>query len=170
MDLFVISDTHFGHKNILKLCNRPFESVEQMDESMIEKWNSVVSVNDKVIHCGDFGFCSQERFDVLMRCLNGRKILILGNHDNRSWRFYLDNNRFDVICKYLSFKGILFTHRPKDYFDMCEEKLNIHGHIHNNVINTGYDNTDQKRINVSVEVINYTPISVEEIRDKNKWR
>jgi calcineurin-like phosphoesterase family protein len=164
-DYFTISDNHFGHSNIIKLCNRPFKDCEEMDNFMIEKWNSVVKPGDKVFYCGDFGFCTQERFDTLMRCLNGRKILVQGNHDNRSWRFYLDGDRFDLVCKYFSFKGILFTHRPADYFSMCEEKINVHGHIHNLGKISGYDTTDQKRINVSVEAVNYTPVSLEEILD-----
>lgn len=168
MNIWCISDNHWSHANIIHLCNRPFQNIDEMDKYMIEKWNSVVNDNDIVIHCGDFALCTKGRFIEIMSQLKGRKILVQGNHDNRSWKFYLDNG-FNLVCKYFSMKGILFTHRPFDYFDLTEEKLNVHGHIHNNELKHGYDTTDQKRINISVEVINYTPINVEELIEKNRW-
>jgi len=131
---------------------------------MIEKWNSVVKENDLVIHCGDFALCSREKFDPLIRSLNGRKVLIKGNHDARSWRFYIDNNRFSMVCKYFSLKGVLFTHRPADFFSLThEENINVHGHIHNLDRESGFDTSDQKRINVSVEKIDYTPVNFDDI-------
>ena len=74
-NLFVISDTHFGHANIIKYCNRPFSSVEEMNERMIENWNSVVTVQDHVYHLGDVYF-GNETSNFFHR-LNGKKRLIL---------------------------------------------------------------------------------------------
>jgi len=80
LNIFFTSDTHFGHKNILKYCNRPFVNVEEMDEVMIERWNGRIGKNDSVYHLGDFSFSSNPK--TYFERLNGKKILIIGNHDN----------------------------------------------------------------------------------------
>lgn len=89
-NVFLVADTHFHHGNVIKYCNRPFDSVEEMDEVLIRNWNSVVAPNDVVCHLGDFVFhrernCRKqvEETNNLLRKLNGRKHLILGNHDKR---------------------------------------------------------------------------------------
>lgn len=78
---FYISDTHFGHEAIIGSCSRPFSSVQEMDEFMIDAWNSVVSNDDIVYHLGDFAFGGPDHAKHIFQQLNGRKILILGNHD-----------------------------------------------------------------------------------------
>ncbi|WP_024587580.1 metallophosphoesterase [Aliihoeflea sp. 2WW] len=80
---FYVSDTHFGHEAILGFCNRPFSSVKEMDEFMVDRWNSVVRDTDIVYHLGDFSFGCPERAVAIHRRLKGRKYLILGNHDLR---------------------------------------------------------------------------------------
>lgn len=170
-DTWITSDQHFFHANIIKYCNRPFKSVSEMNEMLTNNWNSVVKPDDTIIICGDFALCGShiEKFDELLLKLNGHKILIKGNHDKRSNRFYTsviegtNQKRFILCVQYFSMQGVLFTHRPFDYFDMVEEQINVHGHIHNNLPNCGYDLTVQGRINVSVEVTNYTPINFEQI-------
>lgn len=78
---FYIADTHFGHEAILGLCCRPFSSVREMDEFMIDAWNSVVRPTDLVYHLGDFSLGGAAHAKQIFRRLKGRKILILGNHD-----------------------------------------------------------------------------------------
>jgi calcineurin-like phosphoesterase family protein len=78
--LFFTSDTHYGHANVIKYCNRPFRDVEEMREVLINSWNAAVSPGDTVIHMGDFSFHEREVASVLPR-LNGTKHLVLGNHD-----------------------------------------------------------------------------------------
>ncbi len=80
MKIFFTSDTHFGHANIIKYCNRPFESVNQMDEVLINNWNSVVRPDDEVYHLGDFSFADPKKY---VYRLNGKIHLIKGNHDYR---------------------------------------------------------------------------------------
>ena len=91
MNTFLISDTHFGHKNILSFKRndgtslRPaFNSIEEHDEFLIDNWNKVVSPTDKIYHLGDVGFYNVSKLLEVMSRLNGRKVLIKGNHDNLS--------------------------------------------------------------------------------------
>lgn len=78
MKYFIIADTHFGHKNIIKYCNRPFKTIEEMDETLIKNWNEVVSKEDTVLHLGDVFLCGKEKAKQIMSRLNGKKILIKG--------------------------------------------------------------------------------------------
>lgn len=81
MALFFSSDHHFGHANIIRYCERPFDSAEAMDKELIERWNAVVSRDDTVFYLGDFTFSGLSRLPSLTRALNGRKLIIPGNHD-----------------------------------------------------------------------------------------
>ena len=73
--------THFGHTNIIRFCKRPWKTVEEMDNALIQNWNSVVGENDIVFHLGDFAFAPNWRWKELLVKLNGRIYLIMGNHD-----------------------------------------------------------------------------------------
>lgn len=85
-NIFFTSDTHFHHENIMKFCNRPFKSVEEMDEVLISNWNSVVGKNDIIFHLGDFAFGGSEVWNGVLNRLNGKIHLILGNHDVKNIR------------------------------------------------------------------------------------
>ncbi len=67
MKFFVIADTHFGHTNIIKYCNRPFSCTEDMDEALIKNWNETVSNNDVVLHLGDFGVGNKEYVENIIK-------------------------------------------------------------------------------------------------------
>ena len=79
--IYFIADTHFYHENIIKYCNRPLKNSKQMNEYIVNKWNSVVTKDDIVYHLGDVGFGSTDELKELVGRLNGTKILIRGNHD-----------------------------------------------------------------------------------------
>lgn len=156
---YVISDTHFGHTNIIGYTNRPFDSVEEMNEALIQKWNNVVNKDDKVYHLGDFSFHgSQEQIKTLVSRLNGFIILVKGNHDVKSTKWYYEAGFFEVyshsiVYTYIDGVPVILSHRP---VDMDINFYNIHGHIHDRVCE--YPN----HFNVSVEVQNYQPINLEE--------
>lgn len=78
--IFFTSDLHFGHQNILKFCNRPWKTTEEMDEALIKRWNSVVGKDDIVFNLGDFAFAPDRRWKEVLSRLNGHHYLILGNH------------------------------------------------------------------------------------------
>lgn len=168
-NIWVISDTHFGHHNTIKYCNRPFTGPTEMDWHMVEKWNSVVKPQDKVYHLGDvYMGCSNGYAEKVLQSLNGHKRLILGNHDSGKdqllWRHF---EKIGVWRMFPEF-GLLLTHVPVDPSALFRGKtgnekkpkklLNIHGHIHNNKSPT----VDHRC--VCVEQINYTPINIEELR------
>lgn len=91
MRRFVVADLHFGHENIIKYESRPFANVEEMNVRLIELWNSTVGNDDLVYVLGDFTL--SRRIDViknLVSSLNGRKILIMGNHDTRKSKDYVE--------------------------------------------------------------------------------
>lgn len=89
---YFTSDTHFGHTNIIKYCNRPFADAGEMDRAIIANWNETVKPEDTIYHMGDVFFTSPERAKHILSNLNGYKILILGNHDRsgmkmKDWGF-----------------------------------------------------------------------------------
>ena len=97
--IWFIGDTHFGHKNIITYCNRPFESVDQMTEVLIRNWNSVVAKEDRVIMNGDFALCGKAKIIEIGNMLKGRKTLIIGNHDGASLNTYYEAG-FEMVSKY----------------------------------------------------------------------
>jgi calcineurin-like phosphoesterase family protein len=162
-DKFFISDTHFFHTNILKFVDdqghriRSFNSLEEMHETMIEAWNSVVRPQDFVYHLGDVTFQYHGAFNELMHRLNGHKRLIVGNHDKLKQDGLLKH--FDKVELWKGFKEYNFTasHFPLRLDTLRDGKFNVHGHIHHrHMENLHY-------INVSVEVRNYTPVHIDQI-------
>jgi len=133
-----------------------------MDQILIDNWNSVVSSNDIVYMLGDFALDSKERIKELVKLLNGRKTLILGNHDTRfiKFKWWEEESGFEKIVRneirYVNFNNdyIIMTHYPMT--EVPQEQFNIYGHIHNNVTK----NIPINSYNVSVENINYTPIEL----------
>ncbi len=162
---FFIADTHWGHQNILKFTNsdgsplRPFSSIEEMDEELVRRWNSVVGPKDKVYHLGDIAMSHKHLFQ-LGRC-NGEKVLIKGNHDTAKLSQYLPY--FKDIRGSHQFDGKLLTHIPVHTGNLSRWGVNIHGHLHSNKV---YDNNqpDVRYFCVSVEQIAYAPISYDEIK------
>jgi calcineurin-like phosphoesterase family protein len=83
---YFTADTHFSHANIIKYCNRPFESAGLMDAVLIQNWNEVVKPEDVVYHLGDVALGSSDRVKHILSVLNGSKVLIIGNHDRSANR------------------------------------------------------------------------------------
>ena len=84
--MFFTSDTHFNHTNIIQYCQRPFKSTDEMNEAMIDNWNSIVGEDDTVFHLGDFCLGGAAEWNKILNRLNGRIYLILGNHDLKNIR------------------------------------------------------------------------------------
>lgn len=163
---FVISDTHFSHRNIITFEKapgirlRPFSSVEEMDELMIERWNAVVKPGDRVYHLGDVAINRHALPKILPR-LHGRKCLIKGNHDIFKLRDYLPY--FDDIraMKVLTGERVILTHVPIHPCNLLRFRGNIHGHMHEHVVMRADGLApDMRYYSVCVERHGYTPLDL----------
>lgn len=154
--IFVTSDTHFGHKNIMEFEKEHrghFSSLVEHDEFLIEAWNSVVSKHDTVWHLGDVLF-GKENFKYIPR-LNGIKNLVLGNHDTYGMENYL--KYFNKVVSSFNYKQCILTHIPIHESQFWRYKKNIHGHLHSKTIN------DPRCICVSVEQNNLKPFLLSDL-------
>ena len=86
--IYFISDTHFNHNNIIKYCNRPFKSINEMNQTIINNWNKTVKADDEIYHLGDLVLGKKEEMYNTVSNLNGKKYLIRGNHDKLSISIY----------------------------------------------------------------------------------
>ena len=178
---YFISDHHFGHAAIIRMSNRPFETVWEMNKFMIDAWNSVITSNDEVYHLGDIGHkININQLNGIMSQLNGKIHLIGGNHDEKYKDKYGKKftDRFESVqdYKYVEYvhdgtiyKFVLFHYPISSWKHRFRGSIHLHGHTHANVI----DDTTGKGIhghimNVSVEHLNYKPISIVEVINKFK--
>lgn len=147
--VFLISDTHFGHKNIIKYTNRPFLDVEQMNKVLVNNWNKVVGKDGSVIFLGDLAFHS--RYEYWLEQLNYCNLCwIKGNHDDDA------PGMIDNLTIKIDGYTLLLTHEPvgiPSRFNIW----NIHGHTHNKL---SYMRGNVKQVSVCVENINFQPISL----------
>lgn len=164
-NVWIISDTHFDHANILNFKNfdgdyvRPeFSDVDEMNESLIENWNRVVGIYDKVYHLGDIAMGKWENCENILKRLNGKKRLVLGNHDVYSMvnlSRYFDK----IMTSWRPTREVIFSHHPLFVGkDDPKIRLNVHGHVHRT-----RSELSPVHYNVSVEMTNYTPINIDTI-------
>ena len=162
MTIWLVSDTHFGHANILtfttptgELIRPGFASVEEMDERMITEWNAVVRPSDHIYHLGDVAM-KQQPFNAIMPRLAGKKRLLRGNHDIFHTKIYA--RYFEEIGASRVFDGLILTHIPIHPESLGRFTANVHGHIHER------PSYGKRYLNVSVERTEYRPVSLEEVR------
>jgi len=152
MTLYITSDTHFYHHNIIRFTERPFRNTNHMNESMIKRWNSRVRESDEVLHLGDFAVSFLRDIKYVRNRLNGRIYLILGNHDKK--KKDMEEAGFNVINQPFKYRNMLLSHRPLD--NVSNGYINVHGHTHQRLYHGRY-------INVCVEQTNYTPITFDSV-------
>lgn len=177
---WLVSDTHFGHDNIVGFCHRP----EDHEQTMLAEWRAHVPDDATILHLGDLSYRSNARFKHLMskELTGGRKLLIKGNHDRQGFNFYKQCG-FQVVRPFcISYAGdvgrgfkeatywISFSHYPWDDDEMGrpmgDRDLRVHGHIHNN----GYSRDAfvpflKQHINLSVEQTKYRPVNLKVLLD-----
>lgn len=187
MTTWFTSDTHFGHKNIIKFCDRPFKDVSHMNEILINNWNSVVHPEDTVYHLGDVALGPWEAWNGVLSRLNGTKHLVIGNHE----RIFKGNKQrmverfrpvyqqwFDTITSRRNLtltnaEAVNLSHFPytgdshgQDRY--AENRLAdygvplIHGHTHEDQI-VSRTTMGTLQIHVGVDAWDYYPVSEEQI-------
>ena len=163
---FFTSDTHFHHQNIIKYCNRPFSSVDEMNEKLINNWNSVVGKNDIVWHLGDFCFGRKENISEILPKLNGKINLVIGNHDHQKVKFYYDVGFNRVYDRNVLINGFyILSHAPLQFLNDNCPFFNIYGHVHDSSM---YNTWSKSGCCVCVERHDYKPVSWKEIQDHIK--
>ena len=160
---FFTADPHFNHAKIIQHCNRPFSCVEEMDEAMIENWNTTVGHRDKIIVLGDYVFYSKRAVTDPMgifRRLNGQKHLIIGNHDREAtfklpWAWVKDT----YFLKHLNQEGIWLSHYPhRSWRNSFHGSWHLFGHNHGNMPPYG------KSFDIGVDCWDFTPVEFEIIK------
>ena len=188
--LWFTSDTHFNHSNILRFTNRPWSTIEEHDEALIQNWNSVVGIDDTVFHLGDFCFGSPQKIIEIRNRLNGNIVLIKGNHDDKNMQRSLYPLFDDVLYQariqvngrtvYLNhFPFLCFAHsNPYLYGD--NYAINLFGHVHSGPLSKGDDVGRLQYLfptqyDVGVDNNNFFPVSwsqinkqIEESKAKNE--
>jgi len=161
-DVWIWSDLHFGHKNIINFSERPYDDVEQMDEHLVANHNDYVKENDICIWVGDVAFGNDEFANNILDQCNGYKILIVGNHDFKKRNLRdLNFDEVHLLQHYIIDDiDLVLTHYPMD--NLVEPYINVHGHVHIYPPNNYYSDSNQ-HINVNCEFHNYRPINLNEI-------
>ena len=166
---WIWSDQHFGHEKTCTVFKRadgtplrPFASAEEMNEVMIARNNERVSPNDRVYYLGDVVI--NRKFLKILDRLNGRKVLIKGNHDI----FKIDDYAayFDDIRAYHVLNGMIFSHVPVHPASLARFGCNVHGHLHANRVQIQGGRIDPNYYNVSVECTDFAPITLEDLYER----
>jgi len=161
---FYSADFHFCHDNIIRFCKRPFKGTRDMEAILVNNWNYTVKKQDKIYIVGDFSMRRKAYFEWyqgLVKKLNGRKILILGNHDYLSPFDYI-NIGFESVHTSLLFedKKLFIAHDPALANCMPLDYKMICGHVHNAFKYISYP---YRILNVGIDVWNFFPASQEEV-------
>jgi calcineurin-like phosphoesterase family protein len=163
------SDTHYGHKNIIKYAERPFQSVEEMDQTMIANWNALVQPDDVVYHLGDFAFTNITRTLRVLEQLKGYKILTFGNHD-RELRKHADflkkwGRTGDLLDLKINDQPITLCHYAMRVWNKSHfGAWHLYGHSHG----TLYDDPNALSTDVGVDPNSFTPVSFAQIAERMK--
>ena len=164
--IYVISDTHFGDKRILHYERQDFKTVKNMNDTMIKRWNEAVLDHQDIIYIlGDFSSLDNNTNKNILNQLRGIKRLIIGNHDThfsiKEWEEqgfeWVSENPICLDKVYWLSHDIMFINSNMPY-------VNIHGHIHSNIIYTSIK--PNQYVNVSVECINYTPLLFDNVKNR----
>ena len=177
-NIFLTSDQHFFHGNIIKYCNRPWNSgkdsdgniivtqndIDEMNEEMIRRWNSVVPNDGIVYHLGDFALGDRNKIKEILPRLNGKINLIMGNHDTKSVDFYYEcgfNRVYDHPILLKDF--FILSHEPISFLNKNSCFGNIYGHVHDSDV---YKTFSVNSCCVCVERHDYKPINLKYIIEK----
>lgn len=162
---WVIGDTHFDHINILKYEPRPYADIFEMNEAIIKNWNKKVSKNDIVYMNGDFTLGrNKDRIREIVSQLNGKIVLVMGNHDTLKPSVYVGLGFYTAIRKPIMVEpNIIIMHEPPLFSDVIDGIKYIYAHTHSK------KHEVQEYANcfcTSVELNNYEPVNLDELIKK----
>lgn len=187
--IWFTSDQHFGHENIIRYCNRPFATVEEMDNRMIIYWNAVISPGDRVFHLGDFTLNADAQ--QYFRYLNGHITVIPGDHDWRWMRQHYEqrdelHSKDDLVelgMPLYTLETSLPFYDREVAITLCHYAMrswprshynswHLHGHHHagGHYTDTGERRFPGKVLNVCADWHNFYPVSLDEVVDYMKER
>lgn len=174
---YYIADTHFGHENVLKFDNRPFGSIEEMEEIMIMNWNAVVRPEDDVYILGDFCFKTKKGAAYYLKQLNGHKHLIIGNHDGKMLKDEEAMKEFETVDKMTHIKdqghNIVLCHFPlQEWNQYYRDAYHIYGHVHGKKDRMfEYIIREYRALNAGCMINNYMPVTFDQlVKNNNKFR
>lgn len=184
--IFYIADWHYNHANILAYDNRPFKTVEEMNTALVERWNSVVTPTDTVYVLGDMFWGGEAKAVSVLDSLNGKKVLIVGNHDRcKNAEF---KKRFVQIASYMEIvdgaRHVVLCHYPMPCFkNHFHGWYHLYGHVHSSfewnmvehdkmLLEELYcRRCNMFNIGAMMPWMNYTPRTLEEIEERaGVWR
>lgn len=161
--VFFVSDTHFGHRKMVAMENgeriRPFATVEEHDEEIVRRWNETVDPRDVVYHLGDV-VINRRALQTCAR-LNGRKKLVMGNHDNFRVDEYMQY--FESLHGAVQFSKCILSHVPVHTNQLKRFVANIHGHLHKGFVRKDDGTADARYYCVSLEHTDYRPVQACEV-------
>lgn len=175
MTTYITSDTHFNHENIIRFCNRPWANRTEMNEGLIANWNATVGPTDEVWVLGDFAYVHPDGINLvgLFRRLNGRKNLIIGNHDDQNSNVLkLPWERQERLHRIRYGKGrrAVMCHYPLETWQGAGKgTIMLHGHCHNNLKRVIPHRWD---VGVDVPAWNYRPVALDhlfELAEKQEY-
>ncbi len=160
MKTFFTSDNHFGHFKIIEHCNRPFSSLEEMEEKMVERWNGVVTNNDRVYCLGDFGFKNTISAAKHFSRLKGKKILISGNHDNNKIKaLRWERVHYDAPMISLGGMQIVLNHYSMRTWNKSHRgSYHLFGHSHGKI------STYFRSFDIGVDCWGFSPVELEQVK------
>ena len=161
MATFLISDTHFCHDGIIRLCGRPFSNAREMDETMVACWNAVVHRDDTVVHLGDFALKAEpQRLEKLFARLNGKKHLIRGNHDNAATQALAWESQRDIAFTSIDSQNVVLCHYAlRTWPKIRKGALMLYGHSHGRLPG------NTQSCDIGVDVLGFAPLRLTQIRD-----
>ncbi len=172
---YYAADFHIGHINSISFNNRPFNDIEEMEESIIKNWNNKVTEEDDIWILGDMAYRYKGDFSEVLVKLKGKKHLIVGNHDTKILKNEKVRAMFESIDVYKEIVDngrmvVLFHYPILEWNRFYRDSIHIYGHIHNNTDMDTYQIMKNRKnaYNAGVDVIGFEPCTLDEVIEKNE--
>lgn len=176
--LFFTSDTHFFHKNIIRYCDRPFRDREEMNDTLVARWNEKVKADDVIFHLGDVAMTARpSELDAVLKRLNGKKYLVIGNHEKNAlqkeflrdhWEGVYDVAEITIEDEEIEDpQRIFMCHYPMIVWNGSHRGAwQLFGHVHGGLSNKGEIKHKPTQMDVGVDTNNFYPYSYQDVKEQ----